>query len=141
MTLHLWVAFFKGAWRHGRGLTWVSGMLAFLAAISTAFTGYLSMTNFSAQWIATQGKDALNSIGIGAFFNLLNFGQMYGFHIVILPLVIVILIGIHLLQVRIRGIVRPYAPTVAEERAREALWRGGKRKKTPTALATPRPLA
>jgi quinol-cytochrome oxidoreductase complex cytochrome b subunit len=140
MTLHLWVAFFKGAWRHGRGLTWVSGMTAFLAAIGTAFTGYLSMTNFSAQWIAAQGKDALNSIGIGAFFNLLNFGQMYGFHIVLLPLVIVVLIGIHLLQVRIRGIVRPYAPTVAEERTREALWKGGRRKQTRTGAAMVRPL-
>jgi len=139
MTLHLWVAFFKGAWRHGRGLTWVSGMFAFLAAIGTAFTGYLSMTNFSAQWIAAQGKDALNSVGIGAFFNLLNFGQMYGFHIVLLPLVIVVLIGIHLLQVRIRGIVRPYAPTLEEERAREALWGGGRRKKAQTTPATPRP--
>ena len=38
MTLHLWFAFFKGAWRHGRRLTWVSGMFAFLAAIGTAFT-------------------------------------------------------------------------------------------------------
>jgi ubiquinol-cytochrome c reductase cytochrome b subunit len=62
MTLHLWVAFFKGAWRHGRGLIWVSGAIIFLAGIGTAFTGYLSMTNFSAQWIAAQGKDALNSI-------------------------------------------------------------------------------
>jgi quinol-cytochrome oxidoreductase complex cytochrome b subunit len=126
MTLHLWLAFFKAAWRHGRKLTWVSGMFAFLAAIGTAFTGYLSMTNFSAQWIAAQGKDALNSIGIGAFFNLLNFGQMYGFHIVLLPLILVVLIGIHLLQVRIRGIVRPYAPTLAEEHTREALWKGGR---------------
>lgn len=139
MTLHLWVAFFKGAWRHGRGLTWVSGMLAFLAAVGTAFTGYLSMTNFSAQWIAAQGKDALNSIGIGAFFNLLNFGQMYGFHIVLLPLVIVVLIGVHLIQVRIRGIVRPYAPTVAEERTREALWKGGRRKQTRAGAAMVRP--
>jgi quinol-cytochrome oxidoreductase complex cytochrome b subunit len=140
MTLHLWVAFFKGAWRHGRGLTWVSGAIIFLAAIGTAFTGYLSMTNFSAQWIAAQGKDALNSIGIGAFFNLLNFGQMYGFHIMILPLLVVLLVGMHLLLVRIRGIVRPYAPTVEEERAREALWRGGRRKKTQiTPPATPRP--
>ena len=139
ITLHLWVAFFKGAWRHGRGLTWVSGLFAFLAAIGTAFTGYLSMTNFSAQWIAAQGKDALNSVGIGAFFNLLNFGQMYGFHIVLLPLVIVVLIGIHLLQVRIRGIVRPYAPTLEEERAREALWGGGRRTKAQTTPATPRP--
>lgn len=139
MTLHLWVAFYKGAWRHGRGLTWVSGMIIFLAAIGTAFTGYLSMTNFSAQWIAVQGKDAINSIGIGAFFNLLNFGQMYGFHIVLLPLLLMLLIGLHLLQVRIRGIVRPYAPTPGEERAREALWRGGRRTKSQTAPATPRP--
>ena len=142
MTLHLWLAFFKGAWRHGRRLTWVSGMFAFLAAIGTAFTGYLSMTNFSAQWIAAQGKDALNSVGIGAFFNLLNFGQMYGFHIVLLPLLLVLLIGMHLLQVRIHGIVRPYAPTLEEERAREALWGGGwggRRKKDQTTPATPRP--
>jgi len=139
MTLHLWVAFFKGAWRHGRGLTWVSGMVAFLAAIGTAFTGYLSMTNFSAQWIAAQGKDALNAVGIGAFFNLLNFGQMYGFHIVLLPLLLILLIGMHLLLVRIRGIVRPYAPTLEEERAREALWGGGRRKKAQTTPATPRP--
>ena len=142
MTLHLWVAFFKGAWRHGRRLTWVSGMILFLAAIGTAFTGYLSMTNFSAQWIAAQGKDALNSIGIGAFFNLLNFGQMYGFHIVILPLVLILLVGIHVLQVRIRGIVRPYAATIGEERVRETLWRGGREKKDTKSQATattPRP--
>ncbi len=140
MTLHLWTEFFKGAWRHGRRLTWVSGAIIFLAGIGTAFTGYLSMTNFSAQWIGAQGKDALNSIGIGAFFNLLNFGQMYGFHIVLLPLLLIILVGMHLLLVRIRGIVRPYAPTVEEERAREVNWRGGKRKQTQTPAATSRPV-
>ncbi|GAC1386530.1 MAG: hypothetical protein NVSMB33_16110 [Ktedonobacteraceae bacterium] len=141
MTLHLWTEFFKGAWRHGRRLTWVSGAITFVAGIGAAFTGYLSMTNFSAQWIAAQGKDALNSIGIGAFFNLLNFGQMYGFHIVLLPLLLVLLIGLHLLQIRIRGIVRPYAPTIEEERAREVLWRGGRRKKQETTPAASRPRA
>lgn len=142
MTLHLWTEFFKGAWRHGRRLTWVSGMIIFLAAIGTAFTGYLSMTNFSAQWITAQGKDALNSIGIGAFFNLLNFGQMYGFHIIILPLLVIVLVGMHLLLVRIRGIVRPYAATIGEERARDLLWRGGRGKKRTMSQATattPRP--
>lgn len=142
MTLHLWTEFFKGSWRHGRRLTWVSGAIIFLAAIGTAFTGYLSMTNFSAQWIAAQGKDALNSIGIGAFFNLMNFGQMYGFHIILLPLLVIVLVGMHLLLVRIRGIVRPYAATLGEERAREVLWRGGRGEKRTTSQATsttPRP--
>ncbi len=144
LTLHLWTEFFKGSWRHGRRLTWVSGSIIFLAAIGTAFTGYLSQTNFDAQWIAVQGKDALNSIGAGAFFNLMNFGQMYGFHILLLPLLVIVLVGIHLLLVRIRGIVRPYAATIGEERARETLWRGGRREKriTPQATSTtPRPLA
>lgn len=122
LALHLWTEFFKAAWRHGRKLTWVVGALTFVAAIGTAFTGYLSQTNFDAQWIAVQGKDGMNAIGIGAFFNLMNFGQMYGFHIIILPLFIIFLVALHLLQIRIRGIVRPYAPTLKEEHEREALW-------------------
>jgi ubiquinol-cytochrome c reductase cytochrome b subunit len=108
MVVHLWTAFFQGAWRDGRGLTWVSGVITFLVSILTAFTGYLSQQNFDAQWIAVQGKDALNSAGVGAFFNILNFGQMYGFHIAILPIGVALLIGTHLLLVRLRGVVRPY---------------------------------
>ena len=123
LALHLWTEFFKAAWRHGRKLTWVVGAITFVAAIGTAFTGYLSQTNFDSQWIAVQGKDGMNAIGIGAFFNLMNFGQMYGFHIVILPLFVIFLVALHMLQIRIRGIVRPYAPTLKEEHERESLWR------------------
>jgi ubiquinol-cytochrome c reductase cytochrome b subunit len=109
MVLHLWTTFFQAAWRDGRGLTWAAGVLTFLVSILTAFTGYLSQQNFDAQWIAVQGKDAMNAVGVGAFFNLLNFGQMYGFHIFILPWVVAALIGMHLALVRIKGVVKPYA--------------------------------
>jgi quinol-cytochrome oxidoreductase complex cytochrome b subunit len=68
----------------------------------------VSQQNFDSQWIAVQGKDAMNSVGAGAFFNVLNFGQMYGFHIVILPILVGLLIGLHLLMVRVRGVVKPY---------------------------------
>jgi quinol-cytochrome oxidoreductase complex cytochrome b subunit len=108
MVVHLWATFFQGAWRDGRGLTWVVGVITFLASVVTAFTGYVSQQNFDAQWIAVQGKDAMNSVGVGAFFNVLNFGQMYGFHIFVLPLVVAGLIGIHLTMVRLRGVVKPY---------------------------------
>ena len=144
LTLHLWTEFCKAAWRHGRRLTWVVGAITFVAAIGTAFTGYLSQTNFDAQWIAVQGKDALNAVGIGAFFNLMNFGQMYGFHVFLLPILLVLLVGLHLLQVRIRGVVRPFASIRKAERARELLWRGARRKKAQAPAATgevePRPL-
>ena len=117
MVVHLWSAFFMGAWRDGRGLTWVSGVITFLVSILTAFTGYVSQQNFDAQWIAVQGKDAMNSIGFGAWFNVLNFGQMYGFHVFILGIAVSVLIGVHLMLVRLRGVVRPYPADEKVERA------------------------
>ncbi len=110
MALHIWAQFFMGAWRDGRHFTWVTGAVTFTVAIGTAFTGYLSQQNLDAQWIAVQGKDAMNAIGIGAFFNLLNFGQMYGFHIGILPWVVSALVFLHLALVRMHGVVKPYPP-------------------------------
>jgi hypothetical protein len=108
MVLHLWGQFFMGAYRDGRGKTWVTGAIAFIFSIIAAFTGYLSQTNFDSQWIGVSAKDAMNSIGIGGFFNVLNFGQMYSFHVVLLPLALAALVGIHVVLVRIMGVVRPY---------------------------------
>jgi len=124
LAAHLWTEFCKGAWRHGRRLTWMLGVLSFFVAIGTAFTGYLSQTNFDSQWIAVNGKDAMNAVGIGSFFNLMDFGQMYGLHVVLLPLAVVALVGLHLLLVRIRGVVRPYAATTEDELAEEQRWGG-----------------
>ena len=92
MVVHLWGKFFMGAWRGGRGRTWVTGAVTFLVAIGAAFTGYLSQQNFDSQWIATQGKDGINSIGVGAFFNVTDFGQMYTFHVILLPVAVVVLV-------------------------------------------------
>jgi len=110
MVLHLWAQFFMAAWRDGRGANWVSGVVLFLLSIVAAFTGFLSQQNFDAQWIGLQGKDAFNALGVGAFFNLLNFGQMYGVHVVLVPLCIAALIGVHILLVRAKGVVPPISP-------------------------------
>jgi quinol-cytochrome oxidoreductase complex cytochrome b subunit len=107
MVVHLWGKFFMAAWRGRRAMTWVTGMLAFLGSIGTAFTGYLTQTNFDQQWIAAEAKDGLNSVGIGAYFNVTNFGQMLMWHIVLLPFVLTVIVVIHVLQVRRRGVVPP----------------------------------
>jgi quinol---cytochrome c reductase cytochrome b subunit, bacillus type len=108
MVVHLWGKFFMGAWRGGRARTWVTGAVTFLVAIGAAFTGYLSQQNFDSQWIASQGKDGINSIGVGAFFNVADFGQMYTFHVILLPVAVVILVIAHVLLVRRHGVVPPY---------------------------------
>ena len=104
--------------------------------------------NFDSQWIATNGKDAINATGLGGFFfNLLNFGQMLMWHIVLIPIVLVALVGAHVLLVRVRGVSHPiesarprfnaanprsWLGTAAERRAANAAdtaaWRGPTRR-------------
>ena len=108
MVIHLWGKFFMAAWRGGRAMTWVTGGVAFVASVGTAFTGYLIQSNFDSQWIATQAKDGINSVGIGAWFNVLNYGQMFLFHVLLLPMVVGVLIIGHVLLVRRHGVVPPF---------------------------------
>jgi hypothetical protein len=107
IVIHLWGKFWMAAWRGRRALTWVTGVVAFLAAIVECFTGYLSQQNFDSQWISTSGKDAFNSVGVGAVFNLMNFGQMLLWHVVLIPIVLIAIIGAHVLLVRVRGVAHP----------------------------------
>ena len=108
MVIHLWGKFFMAAWRGRRALTWVTGAVAFIGSIATAFTGYLSQTNFDSQWTAGQAKDGLNSVGVGAEFNVLNVGQMLLWHVLLLPLVLGVLVVLHVLLVRRHGVVPPF---------------------------------
>jgi len=108
MVVHLWGKYFMAAWRGGRSLIWVTGVVTFVTSIATAFTGYLSQTNFDSQWIATQAKDGIISTGAGAYWNVLNMGQMLMWHIVLFPIAVVVLVGLHVLLVRIKGVVPPF---------------------------------
>ncbi len=108
MVVHLWGKFWMAAWRGGRARVWVTGAITFLVAVPTALTGYVSQQNFDAQWIATQAKDGLNSVGVGAFFNVTNFGQMYSYHVLLLPVAVIGLVVAHVLLVRRHGVVPPF---------------------------------
>ena len=107
MVLHLWGKYAMSAWRGKRALTWVTGAVTFVVSVATAFTGYVLQTNFDSQWISTQAKDGINATGIGAWFNVLDFGQMLLFHALLLPVAVVALTGLHVLLVRRRGVVPP----------------------------------
>jgi ubiquinol-cytochrome c reductase cytochrome b subunit len=120
MVIHLWGKFFMAAWRGRRAMTWITGSIAFLGSIGTAFTGYLIQSNFDSQWIAGQAKDGLNSVGVGAWFNVLNYGQMLLFHVVLFPLALGVLVIWHVLLVRRRGVVPPFPDSVDEVAATAA---------------------
>ena len=113
LVIHLWGKFWMAAWRGKRTWTWITGVVAFVASVIECFTGYVSQQNFDSQWISTSGKDAFNSVGVGAFFNVMNFGQMLMWHIVLVPIVLVAIIGAHVLLVRVRGVSHPLPATLA----------------------------
>ncbi len=110
MVLHLWGQYFMAGWRDGRALTWMIGVVIFATSIITAFTGYLSQLNFASEFIGINAKDAMNGSGIGAFFNVLNFGQMYGLHVMLLPITVTFIVVVHIVMVRSRGVVKPIDP-------------------------------
>ena len=107
MVIHLWGKFWMAAWRGRRALTWITGVVAFGASVVECFTGYVAQQNFDSQWIATNGKDAFNAVGVGAFFNVMNFGQMLLWHVVLVPIILIALVGAHVLLVRVRGVSHP----------------------------------
>jgi quinol-cytochrome oxidoreductase complex cytochrome b subunit len=107
MVMHLATKYFMSAWRDGRWKTWMVGMATLAVAVFTALTGYLSQTNFDSQWAAVQAKDAMNAVGIGAFFNTMNSGQVLTLHIAVLPGIILLLVGVHLFLIRREGPVKP----------------------------------
>jgi len=138
IVIHLWGKFWMAAWRGRRTATWITGVVAFLASIVECFTGYLSQQNFDSQWISTSGKDAFNSVGVGAFFNLMNTGQMLLWHVVLIPIVLIAIVGAHVLLVRVRGVSHPLpakriswrdrATRKAAAAADTAPWRGPTRR-------------
>jgi ubiquinol-cytochrome c reductase cytochrome b subunit len=107
LVVHLWAKFWSAAWRGGRTVVWVTGAVGFLAAVPAALTGYLSQQNLDAQWLAVNAKDGLNATGAGAFFNVTNFGQMYSYHVLLVPLAVAALVVGHVLLVRRHGLAPP----------------------------------
>ena len=139
LVIHLWGKFWMAAWRGRRAMTWITGVIAFMASVVECFTGYLSQQNFDSQWISASGKDAFNAAGLGAIWRAMDFGQMLLWHVVLVPIVLVAIVGAHVLLVRYRGVTHPLpahlgGPGSAKERrkahkaADAAPWRGPTRR-------------
>ncbi|MGA2763907.1 MAG: cytochrome b N-terminal domain-containing protein [Spirochaetia bacterium] len=108
IVLHMLTKLLLGAWRDGRWKTWMIGVLTLGVSIFAGFTGYLSATNWSSLWHSVQAKDAMNAIGIGAFFNTTNLSQVITLHVAFFPFLIIILVAIHLTFIRNESPVKPY---------------------------------
>ena len=100
--------FLTGGYRTPRRFLWVLGSLMFFLVLMEAEFGYALRDDFSSQWRVLQGADFYNGSGLGIFINTLNYTQIYGIHIIIVPFVILGLLFLHYGLVKLRGIATPY---------------------------------
>lgn len=127
--LHLASVYFLKAYRPPRELTWVTGSLALFLALGFGFSGYLLPWDELAFFATKVGTDIAGAVpGIGEW--LLRFlrggdrvtggtlSRFYGWHVAILPALIVLLLGLHLLLVQLHGMSTPPESGKGGERGR-----------------------
>jgi cytochrome b6 len=125
--VHLVTVYFMKAYRPPRELTWVTGCLLLFILMGFGFSGYLLPWNqlaFFATKVGTEVAGATPLIGEWLVRFLRGgdrvgggtLSRFYGWHVAILPAVSVMILGLHLLLVQVRGMSVP--PAVREEAKR-----------------------
>lgn len=125
--LHLASVYFTKAYRPPRELTWVTGCLSFFLALGFGFSGYLLPWNelaFFATRVGTQIPSTIPVVGEwimrflrgGDRVTGATVSRFYGWHVAILPALMVVVLGLHLLLVQLLGMSVP--PGAAEEARR-----------------------
>lgn len=115
---HMIRVFINGAYKRPRELNWIGGMLLLVFTLAFGFTGYLLPWDQRAYWATTVGTDiagsfpiigepALVFLRVGWDVNALTLSRFYAFHVMILPILTLFLMGLHFLMVRRLGIARP----------------------------------
>ncbi|MFQ5733136.1 MAG: cytochrome b N-terminal domain-containing protein [Planctomycetaceae bacterium] len=129
--LHMARAFYTAAYKSPREFNWVVGMLLFVLTLGLSFTGYLLPWDQLAFWAVTIGSEIAQSpreltdtlgitswFDIGGFLKRLILGanhvgeealiRFYLLHVMVLPLVMGVLLGVHFWRIRKDGgLARP----------------------------------
>ncbi len=111
--LHLLIVFLTSGFKAPRRLTWMLGGLALFLVMIEAEFGYDLRGDFSSQYRALQGADLYNGAHLGWFINTLNQAQVYGLHIIDIPLILLAAVFFHYMLVKIRGLAKPYRSDVS----------------------------
>ena len=115
---HLLRVFINGVYKPPRELNWVTGVILFLLTLLFGFTGYLLPWDQRAYWATTVGTEiagATPEIGnlvllllrVGWSITDLTLSRFYALHVIGLPILTILLMGLHFLMVRRQGIAQP----------------------------------
>lgn len=115
VVLHMAQVFIWGAYKKPREATWLVGIVLLLLTLGFGLTGYLLPWDNRAYWgtvVTTQ--IAAKSPGLGAYIERLlgseegvgvvTFARFYTMHVMLLPLITTLIIGVHIYLVRRHGV-------------------------------------
>jgi cytochrome b6 len=115
---HMLRVYITGSYKNPRELNWVAGVFLLLLTLAFGFTGYLLPWDQKALWGSTVGSEILGIVPLigGWLLGLLRAGmeitgltltRFYGIHMLVLPLLAFIFLGIHFIIIRRQGISEP----------------------------------
>ncbi len=121
VVLHLIRVFAQAAYKYPREITWVIGTGLFMVTLGFGFTGYLLPWDQRAYWATVVGTEIAGNVPLvgEALLLLLRGGadvtgdtmsRFFGIHVLVLPIALAGLLGVHLLLVHQLGLANPKRP-------------------------------
>ena len=118
LVIHAFWAFFRNPYRIGREISWMLGVLSLGLALAYSFSGYLLPWDQLGYWAATISVQIMRSIPLmgdliarlllgGTGLSAITLTRMYFYHVSLLPVVAIILVGAHILLVILQGVSEP----------------------------------
>lgn len=116
--IHLFSTFFLKSYRPPRELTWVTGAGLFFIVMALGFTGYLLPWNELSFFATKVGTQIAGSVPVvGSYLRTILRGgeeisdatitRFFAFHVMVLPIAAVGLMGLHLVMVQLQGMSEP----------------------------------
>ncbi len=113
--LHLARVFFMAAYKYPRELTWVVGVGLLLLVLGSSFTGYLLPWDQRAYWATNVASGIAGEVPFighwvqslligGAQIGTVTLTRFFTFHVIVIPALTAMLIGVHLFMVVRQGI-------------------------------------
>jgi len=136
VTLHMARVFLTGSYKFPRELNWLTGVALLLLTMAMAFTGQLLRWDANGVWgvfVASHYAGRVPLIGEGFKRFILagetiggsTLSRFYGFHVVLLPLLIFAIVGAHLYLVLLHGVSEPPKAGRSVDRGRYRGWYDG----------------
>ena len=118
LVIHAFWAFFRSPYRIGREISWLLGVISLGLALAYSFSGYLLPWDQLGYWAATISVQIMRSIPVlgdliaqillgGTSLSALTLTRMYFYHVSLLPVIAIILVGAHIVLVVLQGVSEP----------------------------------